>query len=92
MLSGRLSVATRHVQHSVKPVCFASEIQIGCCIRRLGCNALKFLIAGEEIIVREGELLHIPSWVEHQAVALEDTFELDVFSPIRADWLGDVEV
>jgi len=46
-------------------------------------GALKFLIAGEEITVREGELLHIPSWMEHQAEALEDTFELDVFSPIR---------
>ena len=54
-------------------------------------GALKFLIAGEEITVREGEVLHIPSWVEHQAEALDDTFELDVFSPIRADWLADAE-
>ena len=50
-------------------------------------GALKFLIAGEEITVREGEVLHIPSWVEHQAEALDDTFELDLFSPIRQDWL-----
>ena len=50
-------------------------------------GALKFLIRGEEITVREGEVLHIPSRVEHQAEALEDTFELDVFSPIRQDWL-----
>ena len=50
-------------------------------------GALKFLIAGEEITVREGEVLHIPSWVEHQAEALDDTFELDVFAPIRQDWL-----
>ena len=50
-------------------------------------GALKFLVGGEEITVREGEVLHIPSWVEHQAEALEDTFELDVFSPIRTDWL-----
>ena len=50
-------------------------------------GALKFLIAGDDITVREGEVLHIPSWVEHQAEALEDTFELDVFSPIRQDWL-----
>src|SRR5205085_884970 len=33
-------------------------------------GALKFLIGGEEITVREGEVLHIPSWVEHQAEAL----------------------
>jgi quercetin dioxygenase-like cupin family protein len=50
-------------------------------------GALRFLVGGEEITVREGEVLHIPSWVEHQAEALEDTFELDVFSPIRPDWL-----
>ena len=51
-------------------------------------GALKFLVGGEEITVREGEVLHIPSGVEHQAEALEDTFELDVFSPIRQEWLG----
>src|SRR5712691_6865527 len=50
-------------------------------------GALKFLIAGEEITVREGELLHIPPGVQHQAEALEDTFELDVFSPLRHGWL-----
>jgi quercetin dioxygenase-like cupin family protein len=49
-------------------------------------GALKFLVGGEEITVREGEVLHIPSGVEHQAEALEDTFELDFFSPIRQDW------
>ena len=50
-------------------------------------GALRFLIDGEEITVREGEVLHIPSWVPHQAEALDDTFEIDVFSPIRTDWL-----
>ncbi len=54
-------------------------------------GALRFLVDGEEIIVREGEVLHIPSRVPHQAEALDDTFELDVFSPIRQDWLADVE-
>jgi quercetin dioxygenase-like cupin family protein len=51
-------------------------------------GSLRFLVGGEEIIVREGEVLHIPSGVSHQAEALDDTFELDVFSPIRADWLA----
>lgn len=54
-------------------------------------GALKFLIEGEEITVREGEVLHIPSWVPHQAEALEDTFELDLFSPIRHDWLDGTD-
>ena len=54
-------------------------------------GALKFLIAGEEITVREGEVLHIPSWVEHQAEALDGRFELDIFSPIRQDWLDHTD-
>ena len=54
-------------------------------------GALRFLVGAEEVIVREGEVLHIPADVQHQAEALEDTFELDVFSPIRTDWLRDPE-
>jgi quercetin dioxygenase-like cupin family protein len=50
-------------------------------------GALRFFIAGETIVVRAGEVLVIPSQVPHEAVALEDTWEMDVFSPIRHDWL-----
>jgi quercetin dioxygenase-like cupin family protein len=50
-------------------------------------GALRFLVDGEEVIVREGEVLHIPSRLPHQAEALEDTLELDVFSPVRAEWM-----
>ena len=49
-------------------------------------GALRFIVEGEEIVVSEGEVLHIPPFARHQAEALEDTFELDFFSPIRADW------
>jgi len=52
-------------------------------------GALKCLVGGEELLVREGEVLHIPSGTPHQAEALEDTFELDVFSPVREDWVED---
>jgi quercetin dioxygenase-like cupin family protein len=52
-------------------------------------GALRFLVSGEEIIVREGEVLHIPANVPHQAEALDDTLELDVFSPVRKDWLRE---
>jgi quercetin dioxygenase-like cupin family protein len=50
-------------------------------------GALRFLVGGEEITVREGDVLHIPAGVAHQSEALEDTFELDVFSPPRPEWL-----
>lgn len=49
-------------------------------------GALKVLVAGEEVTVREGEVLHIPSNVLHQVEALDDTFVLGVFSPVRQDW------
>lgn len=41
-----------------------------------------------EIIVAAGEVLVIPPNVPHAAVALEDTLDVDVFSPPRADWLN----
>jgi quercetin dioxygenase-like cupin family protein len=50
-------------------------------------GALKFELEGREIVVRKGEVLLIPSNVPHRAVALEDTIDLDIFSPIRFDWL-----
>jgi quercetin dioxygenase-like cupin family protein len=50
-------------------------------------GALQFEIEGRQIVVHAGEVLHIPSNVPHAAVALEDTLDLDIFSPIRVDWL-----
>ncbi|MCC6164657.1 MAG: cupin domain-containing protein [Acidobacteria bacterium] len=43
-------------------------------------GALQFLVGGEDIRVEEGEVLHIPAGVAHQAVALDDTFVLGAFS------------
>lgn len=54
-------------------------------------GALRVIVDGEEITVREGEVLHIPAGVPHQAEAREDTFELDIFSPVRHDWLRGEE-
>lgn len=50
-------------------------------------GALKFLIDGQEIVVAAGEVLTIPAGMPHEAVALEDTVDLDVFTPPRADWM-----
>ena len=51
-------------------------------------GALKFAIDGKEIVVRAGEVLTIPSNLPHEAWAVEDTVDLDVFTPPRADWLS----
>lgn len=54
-------------------------------------GALKFKIDGEEIVVNAGEVLCIPSNMPHEAWALEDTVDLDVFDPPRADWLNKTD-
>lgn len=57
-------------------------------------GALHFWIGAdesEEVVVRAGEILHIPSNVPHKALALEDTLDLDVFTPIRQDWLDGTD-
>jgi quercetin dioxygenase-like cupin family protein len=46
----------------------------------------------EVVDVRAGEVLHIPSWLPHEAQALEDTLDMDVFSPPRQDWLDGSDV
>jgi quercetin dioxygenase-like cupin family protein len=53
-------------------------------------GALKFKIGedgAEEIGVSAGEVLLIPSHIPHMAEALEETLDVDVFSPPRQDWL-----
>ena len=53
-------------------------------------GAMRFWIGedeAEEVIVGVGEVLHIPSNVPHKAEALEDTLDVDIFSPPRQDWL-----
>jgi quercetin dioxygenase-like cupin family protein len=53
-------------------------------------GALKFKIGedgAEEVVVSAGEVLLIPSNIPHMAEALEETLDVDVFSPPRQDWL-----
>ena len=57
-------------------------------------GALKFWIGedeSQEVIVRAGEVLHIPSNVFHKAEALEDTLDVDIFDPPRQDWLNKTD-
>jgi quercetin dioxygenase-like cupin family protein len=57
-------------------------------------GGLRFWIGEDEkqaIDVRGGEVLHIPSNVWHKAEALEDTVDVDVFSPPRQDWIDKTD-
>ena len=51
---------------------------------------LRFVVGGEEQEVTAGESMFVPGGVPHEVEALEDSLVLDVFSPVRDDWLrGD---
>ena len=52
-----------------------------------GSLRMEFSGDAPDVVVRAGEVLVIPAGVPHGAVALEDTLDLDVFSPPRRDWL-----
>jgi len=54
-------------------------------------GALKFWISGKEIVVHAGEVLCIPAHMLHKAEAMEDTVDLDVFTPPRADWINKTD-
>jgi quercetin dioxygenase-like cupin family protein len=57
-------------------------------------GALRLWVGGEEsepVDIRAGEVLVIPSNVPHKAEALEDTLDVDVFSPPRQDWLDKTD-
>jgi quercetin dioxygenase-like cupin family protein len=57
-------------------------------------GALRFWIGEDEkkeVVVRAGEVLHIPSHVPHKAEAIEDTLDVDIFSPPREDWLNKTD-
>ena len=54
-------------------------------------GALKFFIDGKEITVHAGQVLTIPPNMPHQAEALEDTVDLDIFHPPRADWINKTD-
>jgi quercetin dioxygenase-like cupin family protein len=57
-------------------------------------GTLRFWLGNDEagpVDVAAGEVLHIPSNVPHKAEALEDTLDVDVFSPPRQDWLDGTD-
>ncbi|MEO7736412.1 MAG: cupin domain-containing protein [Kofleriaceae bacterium] len=57
-------------------------------------GSLRFSIGedgAEQLVLRAGEVLVIPPNVLHEAEALEDTLDVDVFCPPRQDWLDGTD-
>lgn len=52
-------------------------------------GSVKVLSQGKEFIVKAGDVLIIPPNVPHEFLALEDTIDIDFFTPAREDWLNN---
>jgi quercetin dioxygenase-like cupin family protein len=50
-------------------------------------GAVRVHMQNKDYFVRQGEVIIIPSNVYHEFEALEDTIDIDVFSPPREDWI-----
>ncbi len=59
-------------------------------ISMIASGALQFVVDGVDFVVRAGEMLQISGGIPHSALALEDTVAIDIFTPLREDWIrGD---
>ncbi|MCU1384103.1 MAG: cupin protein [Acidobacteria bacterium] len=54
-------------------------------------GVLLFRIDGRETIVKAGEVIQIPAGVPHAVEVIEDAVAIDVFSPVRQDWLDKTD-
>ena len=54
-------------------------------------GALLFRIDGRETVVKAGEVMQIPANVPHEVEVLEDAVAIDVFSPVRQDWIDKTD-
>ncbi len=54
-------------------------------------GSLRMWVAGEEVNLQAGRVLVIPPNVPHRAIAEQKALTLDVFSPIRQDWLDGTD-
>lgn len=59
-------------------------------VTNLESGRLRFIFDDGEIILAKGDSLQIPSHADHSVEALEDSVALDLFVPVREDWVrGD---
>ena len=54
-------------------------------------GALLFRIDGRELTIGPGEVMQIPGNVAHEVEVIEDALVIDVFSPVRQDWIDKTD-
>ena len=53
-------------------------------------GSVRFSMNGEEVLLKAGDMVVVPPEVPHGNEALEDTVIVEIFSPVRTDWItGD---
>lgn len=51
-------------------------------------SSVRVYSQGKEFIVKAGEVIVFPPHVPHEFLALEDTIDIDFFTPVREDWIN----
>ena len=54
-------------------------------------GALKFRFPGQDIVARAGEVVRIPGGVDHEVEVVETAVVVDIFSPVRQDWIDKTD-
>jgi quercetin dioxygenase-like cupin family protein len=51
-------------------------------------GAVRMVVGDEVLVLKAGDMVHVPPDVPHANEALEDTVIIEVFSPVREDWIN----
>ena len=54
-------------------------------------GSLRFQFDDREVLVSAGEVLQIPGGIPHAVTVLDDAVVIDVFSPVRQDWIDGTD-
>ena len=54
-------------------------------------GSLRFQFDDREVVVGAGEVMQIPGGIAHEVAVLEDTVVMDIFSPVRQDWIDGTD-
>ncbi len=54
-------------------------------------GSMKLIFDDGEVLLRTGEVILIPPNVPHAAEAIEETLDMDFFSPPREDWINKTD-
>ena len=51
-------------------------------------GSVRMSMGDDECVMKAGDVVHVPPDVPHGNEALEDTIIVEVFSPVREDWIS----